>query len=160
MFWFTFDLELELDIHWTILWWWIIIIWNYLSYYVWSWLLSEEILCQFMEAYTCTSIWNLFIVLWMWIQQTYFNNSTSVCVDFIYFCILGPVTPWQPPPPPPRYWENNFAFHTFLKKIVSHSPLTLWQFVTENDNEKSQLLWISLLQKKMLHWIYFSALSV
>ena len=34
------------------------------------------------------------------------------------------------------------------------------QYVAENDTEKSQVLWKSLLQKKMLRWKNFSAIWV
>ena len=35
---------------------------------------------------------------------------------------------------------------------------SLWKFVAENNTEKSQLLWNSILQKEMLHWKFFSAI--
>ena len=34
----------------------------------------------------------------------------------------------------------------------------IWKFVAENDTEKSQLLWNSILQKEMLHWKFFSTI--
>ena len=43
------------------------------------------------------------------------------------------------------------------KCTIDNLLLTLWKFVAENDTEKSQLLWNSILQKEMLHWKFFSA---
>ena len=45
-----------------------------------------------------------------------------------------------------------------LDEKLKGSAITLWKFVAENDTEKSQLLWNSILQKEMLHWKFFSAI--
>ena len=46
----------------------------------------------------------------------------------------------------------------FNSKSQQKAYITLWKFVAENDTEKSQLLWNSILQKEMLHWKFFSAI--
>ena len=48
------------------------------------------------------------------------------------------------------YFEPNLIEKFFWE--------TLRKFVAENNTEKSQLLWNSILQKEMLHWKFFSAI--
>ena len=61
-------------------------------------------------------------------------------------------------------YANAFFFFLFAKWTALKSDLrcsnSTWKFVAENYTEKSQLLWKSHLQKKMLHWKVFSVISV
>ena len=42
-----------------------------------------------------------------------------------------------------------------MDTLICAIKCTIWKFVAENDTERSQVLWKSILQKEMLHWFFF-----